>query len=468
MYFKTNQTSAVKKFIKRIILLLVVAALVYGIYYAWFSFPLISGYSAKNACSCIFVQGRTEASVKEQELAGFPFSIGSFSVNWRDSSVTGKVVGLAKRKAIYRKGLGCTLVNEIPESVIRSQTFLLPIKEQQNTDSLYWPSGDRLPDTLPSGINLATLNGAIDFAFAEKDSNKKVHTRAVIVLYKGQLVAEKYGPGFNARSLMLGWSVAKSFANALIGILVKEGKLNLTAPAPVPQWNDKNDSRHAITLENLLQQTSGLDFRENYSSYSNVTNMLFNKADMAGYAAGISLKHTPGTVFNYSSGNSNILSQIIRNTVGEKEYYRFPYTKLFSKLSMQSAFLEPDASGTFVASSYVYATARDYARFGLLYYNDGIWNGERILPDGWVQKTVTSPTANQFKNYGYQFWLNGFDKKDPLKKWYPNVPADMYFADGFGGQDIYIIPSKKLVVVRLGLNGMDEDEFLKRVITAVQ
>jgi CubicO group peptidase (beta-lactamase class C family) len=458
----------VKKFIRRAILLFAVAALICGIYYAWFSFPLISGYSAKNACSCIFVQRRTEASVKEQELAGFPFSIGSFSVNGKDSSVTGNVVGLAKRKAIYREGLGCTLMNEIPESVVRSQTFLLPIKEKQGTDSLYWPSGDRMPDTLPSGIDLPALNRAIDFAFAEKDSKIKVHTRAVVIVYKGQLVAEKYGPGFNAQSLLLGWSVAKSFANALIGILVQEGQLNLNAPAPVLQWQNRNDPRHAITLEHLLQQTSGLNFRENYASYSNVTDMLFNKGDMAGYASNVSLKHTPGTVFNYSSGNSNILSQIIRNTVGEKDYHRFPYTKLFSRLSMQSAFLEPDASGTFVASSYVYATARDYARFGLLYYNDGIWNGERILPEGWVRKTVTPPPANQFKNYGYQFWLNGLDKKDPSKKWYPNVPADMFFADGFGGQDIYIIPSKELVVVRLGLNGMDEDGFLKRVITAVQ
>lgn len=456
-----------KKIIRRTLLFLVLAALVYGIYYAWFAFPLISGYSAKNACSCIFLQGRTKENVKEQELSGFPFSLGSLSVNEKDSSVTGSVVGMAKRKAIYRHGLGCTLINEIPESVIRSQSFILPVKAKP-ADTAFWPSGDRLPDTMPAGLDTAKLKQAIGYAFAENDDDHKVFTRAVVVLYKGQLVAERYGDGFNAQSPMLGWSVAKSFMNALAGILVKEGKLQLATPVPVSLWQDKKDPRHAITLEHLLQQTSGLDFVEDYASYSNVTNMLFNKGNMAGYAAGVSLKYTPGTVFHYSSGNSNILSQIIRNTVGETAYHRFPYNSLFSKIGMYSVVLEPDASGTLVGSSYVFATARDYARFGLLYYNQGFWNGERILPEGWVQKTAASPPVNHLKNYGYQFWLNGFDKNDQSKRWYPGVPVDMYFADGFGGQDIYIIPSKKLVVVRLGVNGIKEDEFLKSVILAVE
>ncbi len=135
---------------------------------------------------------------------------------------------------------------------------------------------------------------------------------------------------------------------------------------------------------------------------------------------------------------------------------------------MKSALLEPDASGTFVGSSYIFATARDYARFRLLYYNDGIWNGERILPEGWVYKTSSPPAANHLKNYGFQFWLNGFDKKDSRKRWYPDVPNDMYFADGYGGQNIYIIPSKKLVVVRLGVKGIDENSFLKKIVDAVE
>jgi CubicO group peptidase (beta-lactamase class C family) len=446
-----------------------IAGLIYGIHYSWISFPIISGFSAKNICSCVFVEGRNEADVKKEELGDFPKSLGKVTINRKDSSVTANVWGFAKRKAIYRERLGCTLVNDIPESVIRSQQFYLPGKiAPAHTDSIAWPLGDRLPDTFPAGIKKKHLDDAVDFAFTETDSSKKINTRAVLVLYDGKLIAERYAAGFDLHSRMLGWSIAKSFMGALIGILVNEGRLNVAMPAPVPKWKDQNNPRHAITLENLLQQTSGLNFHEDYSRYSEVTNMLFNKGNMPGFTEGLSLKYRPGTVFNYSSGNSNILSQIIRQTLGEKDYWSFPYMALFNKLGMYSALLEPDASGNFVGSSYVFATARDYARFGLLYYNDGVWSGERILPEGWVKKTITASPVNMLKNYGYQFWLNGFDKKDSTKLQYPDVPSDMYYADGYGGQNIYIIPSRKLVVVRLGLHVFDENSFLKRVIAAAR
>jgi CubicO group peptidase (beta-lactamase class C family) len=414
------------------------------------------------------VEGRQEKTVRKEELADFPKNLASIDINWKDSSITGTVFGFAKRKAIYRQGWGCTVVNEIPENIVRSQSFPTIEKKLLKSDSINWPYGDRLIDTFPKGLNKSKLDNGIEDAFIEKDSKNKVHTRAVLVLFKGQLVAEKYASGFDRNSRMLGWSVAKSFMNALTGILIKEGRLKLSAAAVLPEWTDQKDPRHSITIEQLLQQTTGLDFREIYTGYSEVTNMLFNKADMAGYTASRPLKYPPGSVFNYSSGNSNILSKIIRNTVGEKEYASFPYTSLFQKLGMNTALLEPDASGTFVGSSYIFASARDYARFGLLYYDDGVWNGERILPEDWVKKTTTSPSANKLKNYGYQFWLNGMDKKDPSKRKYPDVPADMYYADGYGGQDIYIIPSKGLVVVRLGVSVIDENNFLKKIVAAVE
>jgi CubicO group peptidase (beta-lactamase class C family) len=263
---------------------------------------------------------------------------------------------------------------------------------------------------------------------------------------------------------MLGWSMSKSLTAAMVGVLVKQGKLNTDAPAPVPEW--VNTEKQKITLKNILQQTTGLAFTEDYTSYSEVTNMLFNKGDMAAYTAGLPLKYQPGTTFNYSSGNSNILSRIIRKTVGEQAYSSFPYQSLFHKINAYSFLLEPDASGTYIGSSYSYATARDFARFGLLYYNNGMWNGEQILPGNWVSETIKPASADKRKHYGYQFWLNGLDKKNPAGRWYPDVPADMFFCDGFGGQGIYIIPSKKLVVVRLGLHVIDENKFLKEVIGA--
>ena len=264
---------------------------------------------------------------------------------------------------------------------------------------------------------------------------------------------------------MLGWSMSKSVTAALIGILVKEGRLNPEAPAPVPEW--KKTDKEIITLKQLLQQTTGLDFEEDYTKPSEVTNMLFKEGDMAAFAARLPLKYEPGTVFNYSGGNTNILSRIIRHTVGEAKYAAFPYQALFYKLGMYSALLEPDASGSYIGSSYCYATARDFARFGLLYLNNGRWNGEQILPEDWVKISVQPSMADKRKHYGYQFWLNGFSESDLTKRWYPDVPADMFFAKGFGGQGIYIIPSKKLVVVRTGLRDIDANKLLREVIQSI-
>jgi CubicO group peptidase (beta-lactamase class C family) len=460
--------------LKRIIictlLLIVLTALAWGIHYAWITFPIISGFDAKQVCTCVFVSGRNSTDIDTTEMGEYPFNLAKYKVNFEDSSVKATVWGMANRKAIYRKGIGCTLINDIEEQQLRSQVFSIPVPPA-STDTLLWPYGDRLPDTIPSKINQEKLKAAINDAFTEPYPGKKQRTRAVVVLYDGKLVAEHYAPGYDVNTKMYGWSMAKSFTAALIGTLVKQGRLDVKQPAPVPEWRNTTDPRHAITLENLLQQTSGLDFLEDYSKASDATTMLYKKGDMAAYTAGHSLGQIPGTKFYYSSGNSNILSRIVRQTVGEKDYAAYPYTVLFYKLNMYHTTLEPDASGTYVGSSYINATARDYARFGLLYYNNGVWNGERILPEGWVKQTTTAPAANKKKIYGYQFWLNGFAKDNTAKREYPNVPADMFYCDGYAFQFIYVIPSKKLVVVRLGLTldrSFDENKFLKGIIDAVE
>jgi len=459
-----------KKIITRSLLLVILIALAWGIHYAWVTFPIISGFDAKQVCTCVFVSGRNTAGIDTTEMGEYPFNLAKYTVNFEDSSVTASVWGMAKRKAIYRKGVGCTLINDIAEQQLRAQVFSIP-PPPSNMDTLYWPYGDKLPDTIPSNIHKEKLEAAVNDVFTEPYPGKKQRTRAVIVLYDGQLVAEQYAPGFNSHTKMYGWSMAKSFTAALIATLVKQGKLDVKQPAPVPEWSNANDPRHSITLENLLQQTSGLDFLEDYSKASDATSMLYKKDDMAAFTASHSLAYTPGTAFYYSSGNSNILSRIIRQTVGEKNYAAYPYTALFYKLNMYNTLPEPDASGTYVGSSYINATARDYARFGLFYYNDGVWNGERILPEGWVKQTVVAPAANKAKNYGYQFWLNGFQNDTTTQRQYPDVPADMFYCDGYANQFIYIIPSEKLVVVRLGLTldkSFDENAFLKNIIDAVK
>jgi CubicO group peptidase (beta-lactamase class C family) len=455
-----------KKLIIRIILVSLLTLLAYGFWYAWRAFPLISGFGAKNVCSAVFLQKRDASGVIREELNRFPLSLGSFTVNEEDSSVTGSVWGFAKRKAIYRHGLGSTLVNDFSEETIRSQRFHLPSPPVMNRDSIAWPNGDMPASQLPAGINITELNKRMTALLDEKIDGEPVHTRAALVLYDGQIVSEVYAPGYDKNTVMLGWSMSKSLTSALIGVLVKQGKINIDQPAPVPEW--KNTDRQKITITHLLQQSSGLEFDEVYSSPSEVTHMLFNKGDMAAYTAGRKLKHAPGTVFRYSSGNSNILSRIIRHTVGETDYASFPFQSLFHKIGMYSLVLEPDASGTFVGSSYSYATARDFARFGLLFYNNGKWNGEQLLPADWVDKTIEPAPSNKRKNYGFQFWLNGQSEDDPSSRWYPDAPADMFFADGFGGQNIYIIPSKKLVVVRLGLKNINENKLLREVISMIE
>lgn len=455
-----------KSFLRYLLLTLLVFIV---ILFTWLSstvFRDVSGYGSKNLCSAVYLQHRDPSEVIREDLADFPLSLGKFSVNEKDSSVTGSVWGIAKSKTIYRKGCGCTLINDITEDELRAQTFSFPPRPAANSDTVDWPYGDRVAYSFPSNIDTDHLRQAVRNVMNESSANgKPAFTRAVLVLYDGRIVAEQYAQGFGKNTVMLGWSMSKSFTGAMVGILVNQHKLSVDQPAPVASWTNSRKSN--ITIKHLLQQTTGLDFTENYTRPSSVTKMLFRKGDMADYTASLPLKYPPGTVFNYSSGNSNILSKLVRQVVGEKNYVAFPYKELFYKINAYSFLLEPDASGTYIGSSYSYATARDFARFGLLYYNNGAWKGEQILPKSWVRESVQPSIADKRKHYGYQFWLNGYDENDSTKRWYPDVPADMFFCDGYGGQDVYIIPSEKLVVVRLGLHTIDENKFLKEVIQSV-
>jgi CubicO group peptidase (beta-lactamase class C family) len=358
-------------------------------------------------------------------------------------------------------------VNDFTEEEIKKQRFFIPFPPVENRDTIAWPYGEKIANVIPPAVDTVLLRKAIDNAMhAPGKKGKPAYTRAFLVVYDGKIIGEQYAPGFDKHSVMIGWSMTKSLTAAVIGVLVKAGKLNPDAPAPVPEW--KNTEKEKITLKQLLQQTTGLDFTEDYGSPSEATNMLFKKGDMGAFTASLPLKFQPGTIFNYSSGNANILSRIIRQTVGDSIYHAFPFEALFHKINMYSLILEPDASGTYIGSSYSYATARDFARFGLLYYNNGIWKDEQLLPASWVKETVQPAGANKQKRYGYQFWLNGADDNGPSKRWFPDAPADMFFADGFGGQNIFIIPSKKLIVVRLGVLTIDENKYLREVIQAIK
>ena len=446
---------------KFILYVLMFTGLVLGIRYAWFSFPIMSGFTAKNMCSCVFVAGRPDSSVAAEELGDFPLSLADYEVDVDKKSVTATVFGMAKKKAFYREGLGCTLVIELSEDAIRKQVAPAVVVTQTDTAIQNFTIAD-------SNLDVANLSQVIKAHVNAVNEEGRHEARAVVVLYDGKLLAEQYAPGFDKNSRMLGWSMAKSVTSALIGLLVKQGKLDVNKPAPVPEWGNEKDKRHGITLRHLLQQTSGLDFEENYAKYSDATRMLFNKADMAAYAASRPIKVAPGSEFYYSSGNANILSRIVRQMVGDQNYYSFIYDSLFRKIGMHTAMMEPDASGTMVGSSYVFATARDWAKFGLLYYNNGMVNGQQLFSNDWVKQTVAPFAADRLQQYGYQFWLNGFNKEDPSQRKFPAAPADMFYAGGYAGQNVFVIPSKKLVIVRLGFKKCDENELLGKILGCVR
>ncbi|MDR3711929.1 MAG: serine hydrolase [Puia sp.] len=418
----------------------------------WKSLPILSGYGAKVLCSGVFVAGREPEEVERDDLGDFPFNLVSFTVDRKDQSVTGSVLGLARKKAVFRQGLGGVLLNGVSEEAFKNRRVALAVPPSLDPDTVNWPQGDRIADTLQDGVDRAGIERAIDGAFREGKSHKR-RTRAVIVLYKGQLVGERYAPGFSRNTMQLGWSMTKSITNALLGILVKQGKLDIRSAAPVEAW--RNDERRTITLTNLMNMRSGLRWWEFYAGPSACTDMLFKEKDMGAFATGSPLKDTPGIRFTYSSGTANILSAIIRQTIGDNGYYRFPYEQLFFRIGMYHTLLEPDAGGTFVGSSYCYATPRDWARFGLLYLNDGVWGGERILPEGWVDFTRSGT------GYGALWWL----------KKYPHVPADCYSCEGYEGQHVWVIPSRKLVVVRLALehgDKLDTDHFLGQILASTR
>lgn len=435
-----------------VVALLFLAAVVLFLVYVCVTFPpVMAGMAAKTMCSCVYVTGRTPESVVEKELQVFPgLSSARVKFDYADSTVTAKILWKTS-KAIFRKGLGCTLLADLRENEIRKRQTILPSTRPPNQDSLAWPMGNNTNDSRLPTVKYEVVNQALDEAFEERDPEKPVFTHAVVVVYEGQIVGEKYATGFDRNSKLMGWSMAKSITNALIGILVRKGKLQLNSLAPVAEW--QNDERKEITLNHLLQACSGLSWSESYFvPTSDFHNMFIRSDDKAAYAATRKLKHTPGEHFQYSSGTTNILSRIIRQTVSDEQYYRFPYEELFYKTGMNHTLLEPDPSGTFVGSSYGFGSARDWARFGMLYLNDGIWNGERILPEGWVKYTTTPAPATQMGEYGAQWWLNKGSKDNANIRKYPELPSDAYWADGFEEQYVMVIPSKKLVLVRLGVS----------------
>jgi len=408
----------------------------YGVYYINSLLPIITGYPAKYLCSAVFVSRREQAEVEAMDLHFSFIKYTKSKVNFQDSSVTTSFLW-GKSKAIYRKGFGATLLRGVSEGDLRKIKFPTALATA-NQDTIAWPMGNLMPKkgSATDTIRLERI--------AEKlmdDEGYNGHAFAFMVVHKGIPVVEAYQPQFDAQTCFLSWSMAKSFTNTLSGIMVKDGKWDINQPVNLPEW--QADERKNITINNLMQMQSGLRWNEDYGNRSDVTQMLYCEDDFAKFTYDQPFAFPAGSHWYYSSGSVNVVNFLMRKTIGnDNEYYKFAQSRLFNKIGMPNAVFEVDASGTQVGSSYIYATARDYARFGMLYLQDGVFNGERILPESWVKYTTT-PASDSNGKYGSLFWLN-------RSRYYPAAPEDMYSCNGHDGQQIFIIPSKELVIVLVG------------------
>jgi CubicO group peptidase (beta-lactamase class C family) len=310
-----------------------------------------------------------------------------------------------------------------------------------------WPTDD-----WPRGDPIARVDELVDEVFA--DDARYETTYAVVAVVGGRVIAERYGGAkprwsdepepVTSTTLLRSWSMAKSILHAAVGLLVDDGALSLDAPVAVAEWReDANDPRTAITLEQLLEMRDGLDWFEDYvdGEESNVIRMLFGEGmtDVAGYAARRPLAHAPGAAFNYSSGTSNIVARLAGDAIGGRAgMERLLRDRLFARIGVRSATPTFDDAGTFVGSSYVDATALDFARFGLLYLRDGVWDGARVLPERWVDHgrlpRSVDPGGAQ---YGAHWWVVGDEHGS-------------FYASGYEGQRIVIVPALDTLIVRLG------------------
>ncbi|WP_413999677.1 serine hydrolase domain-containing protein [Flavobacterium sp. W1B] len=446
---------------KKIFKLIGFASFVGFFYIGYTTYPkldLISGFSAKSVASGHFIDHRSLEMIEKGDNDIDMIDLAKNKIDEEGKFATASVYGLKKRKAIYREGLGATLINDDFDI---SKPYAIPKRTKVKND-LSFPYGDKeAQDTVFPNIDYDKLNLAVANAFDSKGKKDK-RTRSLLVVYKDKIIAEKYDAGFDKNSKILGWSMTKSITATLFGILQKQGKYDIYKPAPIPEW--QNDKRKNITTNDLIHMNSGLEWEEDYNTICDATKMLFLSENMGRVQLEKPAVFVPNSHWNYSSGTTNLLSYILRNQFKtQQEYLDFWYAALIDKIGMQSMLIETDMAGNFVGSSYGWATTRDWAKFGLLYLHKGNWNGEQLFDESWA-KYVATPTNGSKGDYGGHFWLNAGGR-------YPDAPKDLYSCNGYQGQKVFIIPSLDLVIVRMGLTEdakFDVNGMLKGIIRSLK
>lgn len=413
---------------------------------------IATGFAAKAMCSCHFLGGRQPEEISTGVLYHNILPWVSIKMQVDKKSVSASFLGMQKKTARYKDEAGCMLV---PEGQTAGFMF-------SRDDAIFGP--DSLAgkftwtESATRGLDKDKLDKVLAGYFDADHRQQKLRTTAALVIHRDTLVAEKYLPPFDKDKTQLGWSMTKSLMNAFVGLMVQNGKLDPSNNNLFAAW--RNDNRKNISLHHLLQMNSGLEWEEDYTKVSDVTRMLYDSPDVSTIPVSKQMKGKPGKDWLYSSGNTNLISKYIRDVFSNDEaYHGYLYRRLAMPLGMSSLVLETDATGHFIGSSYAFATPRDWAKFGLLYLHDGVWMGKRLLPDYWVKYTTT-PAEGSDGKYGAHFWLNHHHSH------FPDIPEDMFFADGYQGQRIFIIPSMELVIVRMGAGDHDFDtrDFLIKIL----
>ena len=412
-----------------------------------------AGY-AKIMCSAVFITGLTPAFAAEN--VGYftaPYSqrakVGKPVIDYEKKSVSITLPNGVTRTAVYTGSQGCICLAEGSDSL-----FFKPIKISLNLPdaaNIAWPMGDVLSTSaMPVGLDTNKVRQAIDAAFAPAEAM----TAAFMVTYKGNIVAEKYGEGINKNTALESWSMGKSLSATLMGILMKKGVYTLKQPAPIPQWQGKGDGRAKIRIMDIMHMSSGLycrapqdpDFDPSLG-YTDHKYLYTGGINSFEYAANLPQQWLPNTVGRYRNCDPVLINYLNRLGIEGKgeNYHRFPQKELFDKIGIRTMVMETDPYGNFLTQGYEFSSARDWARLGNLYLQEGVWDGEQILPKGFTKfvSTLAAPwVADGRPIYGGLFWING-DGGFP-------IPKDAYMMLGAGGQSVAIIPSHDLVIVRLG------------------
>lgn len=396
-----------------------------------------TAYASKIVCSNAFIASRDPAEVLADDVQapGHPL-LKYVSVTREDDHVTARLFGfIAEQTALSRPGLGCAVVADGDLDAARK----VALAEVPSTDlsDLEWPLGDQVSRPQSAEVNAVLADEAL----------AGPGMRAIVVVKDGRVIAERYGDGFDADTPLMGWSMTKTVTAALVAARIAEGKLAYDQDKLVPEWTD---DRAKIKVSDLLAMQSGLDLEESYGDVNDVTRMLFLEPDQAKFVEAKALEAQPGMKFEYTTGSAVLLTQLWMNTFADlKEALAYPRKALFGPTGMTSAIMEPDETGTFSGGSLMYATARDWARFGLLLVNRGDWNGQQVLPAEFADRVATATQRSEGVYTGGLAWklASGDRKGEPVA----NIPDDTYWAIGHDGQFMAMVPSENLVVVRLGL-----------------